>query len=358
MNIHFFRRVIVKKLVFGIIFSLFFAMTVYAAGFKTVDGKKVLLNDSGEVVTGWITEDLRAAGQADAWKNAAYYAESDGTVAVNKWLKLTVQDGGANREYWFYFGNGGRKIFNNGDSECKEFKIGNTAYAFANDGHMVTGWAKVKADDDNVSGWRYYRADGSRQPKGWFQVASSDGTKGPWYYTDGNGKLYSNAIKEIDKVRYLFDENGAMVTGLVAVSFDGGNSNVSSVEHIRTLNELEGAKGTGEDETKTGLYYFADDGSMQVGKHIIMIDDTEVQFYFTVSGSKMGKGFTGIQNNRNYVDGILTGADKDAKLEIIELKNGKQALLNSSGVVYTSGVHTDGDGVKYRVKNGVVDVVD
>lgn len=358
MSVHLIRRIILKKLVFGIIFSLIFATTVYAAGFKTVDGKKVLFNDNGEVVTGWITEDLRAAGQADGWKNAAYYAEPDGTVAVNKWLKLTVQDGGANKEYWFYFGNGGRKIFNNGDSECKEFKIGDTGYAFANDGHMVTGWAKVKADDDNVSGWRYYRADGSRQPKGWFQVASSDGTKGPWYYTDENGKLYSNAIKEIDKVRYLFDENGAMVTGLVVVSFDGGNSHVSSVEHIRTLNELEGAKGTGDGETKTGLYYFADDGSMQVGKHTLLIDNNEVQFYFTVNGSKMGKGFTGIQNNRNYVDGVLTGADKDAKLEIIELKNGKQALLNSAGVVFTSGVHTDGDGTKYRVKNGVVEIVD
>ena len=97
---------------------------------------------------------------------------------------------------------------------------------------------------------------------------------------------------------------------------------------------------------------------MQIGKHEIMIEGQPCQFYFTTSGNRAGKGFTGVQNSHLYTDGVLTKADKDAKLEIIDLKNGKQALLNSSGVVYTSGTHKDGDGTKYKVKNGVVEVVD
>ncbi|MDO4939277.1 MAG: hypothetical protein Q4E54_04875 [Lachnospiraceae bacterium] len=346
-----------KKLVLGIIFSLIFATTVYAAGFKTVDGRKVLYNDNGELAVGWITEDYRDSGASDAWKSAVYYAEADGTVAVKKWLQIPVQDGAETKNYWFYFGDGGRKVYNNGDGEYKDVKIGDASYAFANDGHMVTGWAKVKDDDDNISGWRYYRADGSRQPKGWFMVPSVANPQGAWYYADDNGKVAANALKEIGKVKYLFDDNGEMVTGLVAVAFESG-ARVSGIEHIRTLNELEGAKGSGDDETRTGIYCFADDGSMQIGGLTVVIEDTEVQCYFNTSGNKAGKGFTGIHNNRNYIDGILTGADKDIGLEIIELKNGKQGLLNYAGVVFTSGIHSDGNGTKYRIKNGVVEVVD
>lgn len=356
-----------KKLVLAFILTLLFATTVYAAGFKTVDGKKCLVNDNGEYVTGWITEEYKPAGDdAEAWKRAAYYAEADGTVAVRKWLQLPVSDAGQTRNYWFYFGDGGRKTCNASDSECMNRLIDGKNYAFANDGHMVVGWAKVKDDDDNVSGWRYYREDGTRQPEGWFRAvpdpnldpeAAKNGTM-LWYYAGENGKVVSNALKAIGSKKYLFNDRGGMVTGLVIVSFDGGNSSVSGIEYVKTQDEVESAKGCGDGESKTGLYLFGEDGVMQVGRHEIMIEEQPYQFYFTTSGNKAGKGFTGIQNKHLYTDGILTKADKDAKLEIIDLKNGKQALLNSEGVVYTSGTHKDGDGTKYKVKNGVVEIVD
>lgn len=356
-----------KKLALAFVLSLIFATTVYAAGFKTVDGKKCLLKDNGEYVTGWITEEYNPAGEnPEAWKSAAFYAEQDGSVAVNKWLQIPVSDGGQTQNYWFYFGSGGRKIYNNKDAECLDYKIDNNNYAFAVDGHMVTGWARVKDADDDISGWRYYLPDGTRQPSGWFKAvpdanlnaeAAKAGTE-VWYYADANGKIASNAIKLIDKKKYLFNEAGEMVKGLVIVAFDGGNSYVSGVEYVKTLDDVESAKGCGDDTTKTGLYYFGDDGTMKVGKQVITIEGQECHFFFTTSGNRMGKGVTGVQNSHLYTDGVLTKADKDAKLEIIDLKNGKQALLNSSGVVYTSGTHKDGDGTKYKVKNGVVEIVD
>lgn len=356
-----------KKLVIACIFTLLFATTVYAAGFKTADGKKYLVNENGENVTGWITEEYKSAGDAaEAWKNAAFYAEQDGSAAVNKWLQIPVSDGGQTQNYWFYFGSGGRKIYNNKDAECLDYKIGDKNYAFANDGHMVTGWARVKDADDDISGWRYYLADGTRQPSGWFKAvpsaslnaeAAKAGTE-VWYYADTNGKIAASELKSIDKNKYLFNGAGEMVKGLVIVAFDGGNSCVSDIEYVTTLADVENAKGCGDDTTRTGLYCFGEDGAMRVGKQVITIEGQECHFFFTTSGNRMGKGVTGVQNSHLYTDGVLTKADKDAKIEVIDLKNGKQALLNSEGVVYTSGTHKDGDGTKYKVKNGVVEIVD
>ena len=358
-----------KKLILGLIFSLLFATTVYAAGFKTADGKKYLINDNGEAVTGWITEDYRPAGEApEAWKTAVYYAEADGAVAVKKWLQIPVTDAGTVQNYWFYFGDTGKKVYNNRDTESLNRLIDGKNYAFAADGHMMTGWAKVKDSDDDVSGWRYYQADGTCQPRGWFEapvnasldIEGAKAGKKAWFYSGENGRVEHSSLVSVDKNsknKYLFNEFGEMVTGLVIVSFESG-TRVSEIQPVRTLNEVEGAKGCGDTDDKTGLYLFGDDGLMKTGKQLLTIEGQECQFFFTNSGSRIGKGFSGVQGSRYYTDGVMVKADPVSKLEIIDLKNGKQALLNSEGVVFTSGTHKDADGNKYKVKNGVVEQVD
>ena len=48
---------------------------------------------------------------------------------------------------------------------------------------------------------------------------------------------------------------------------------------------------------------------------------------------------------------------KDAKYEVVTLDDGREFLLSSTGAAITSGTRTDGDGVKWRVKNGQVEQV-
>ena len=233
---------------------------------------------------------------------------------------------------------------------------------------MLTGWVDTVGDSETAADMRYYNEDGSRQGKGWFRVIPSkqfnelahNDEQPAWFYAGDNGKVFHNALKTIGNKKYLFDDGGQMVSGLVYVSFTTGTEiELSGVQSINNGDELEQFRGdTGDD--KTGLYYFGDeatDGAMKYGHHVIQIDGQPVDFFFKKSGKNAGKGVTGIEGGKYYDGGFIEKADKDAKYEVVTLENGKQFLLSSSGAAITSGTRTDGDGVKWRVKNGQVEQV-
>ena len=367
-----FVRNVLPGLVLTVVFSILFATAAFAAGFTTVDGQRYLKDEKGENITGWLDEDLAPLGSAgDGWKQATYYLQPDGALAVDKWLQIEVTDPdetNQNQKYWFYFTSAGKKVHNDGDKNCKERKIGDKYYAFADDGHMLTGWVDTVGDSETAADMRYYNEDGSRQGKGWFRAIPSkqfnelahNDEQPAWFYAGDNGKVFHNALKTIGNKKYLFDDGGQMVSGLVFVQFTNGTeTELSGVQSINNGDELEQFRGdTGDD--KTGLYYFGDeatDGAMKYGHHVIQIDGQPVDFFFKKSGKNAGKGVTGIEGGKYYDGGFIEKADKDAKYEVVTLENGKQFLLSSSGAAITSGTRTDGDGVKWRVKNWHVEQV-
>ena len=370
----FVRNVLPRLVLTVAFFSILFASSAFAAGFTTVDGQRYLKDEKGENITGWLDEELTPLGSAgDVWKQATYYLQPDGTLAVDKWVQIAVTDPeetNQNQTYWFYFSSAGKKVHNDGDKNCKERKIGDKYYAFADDGHMLTGWVDTVGGAETAADMRYYNADGSRQGKGWFraipskqfnELAHNDEQPG-WFYAGDNGKVFHNALKTINNKKYLFDDGGQMVSGLVFVSFTNGTeTELAGVQSISNGDELEGIKGSGAGDEKTGLYYFGDeatDGAMKYGHQVLEIDGQPVDLWFKKSGKNAGKGVTGIEAGKYYIDGVIEKADKDAKYEIRTLDNGKEFLLSSTGAAITSGTKTDGDGNKWRVKNGHVEQVD
>lgn len=363
-----------KTIILATLFTILLATTAFAAGFTTVDGQKYLKNEQGENITGWLDEELNPLGTTgDVWKQATYYLQPDGALATDKWVEIEVADPDQtnnNQKYWFYFTSSGKKVHNDGDKNYRERKIGDKYYAFADDGHMLIGWQDTVGDSETAADMRYYNADGSRQGKGWFSAIPSkqfneqahNDEQLAWFYAGDNGKVYHNALKTIGNKKYLFDDGGQMVGGLVFVSFTSGTeTELAGVQSINNMDELEGIKGSGGGDDKTGLYYFGDgatDGAMKYGHHVIQIDGQPVDFYFKKSGKNAGKGVTGIEGGKYYIDGIIEKADKDAKYEIVTLENGHEFLLSSTGAAITSGTKTDGDGTKWRVKNWHVEQVE
>lgn len=128
--------------------------------------------------------------------------------------------------------------------------------------------------------------------------------------TQGRAVGGDASVKDLEKINgitYLFDENGNPVYGL------------------RNLNN-------GSDfET----YYFGDrqTSSVQKGKMTIEEGDgTKSEFYFTESGGKAGRGFTGVKNKYLFYKGKLQEADDGTKYEVICVE-GRNYLVNPSGKV-------------------------
>lgn len=82
-----------------------------------------------------------------------------------------------------------------------------TFYYVNADGNVKTGWV----NDQNH--WYFVNNDATCK-QGWYKYY------GKWYYLDANDETYpssaiTNQVKEIDGIKYHFDENGAIKTGWI-----------------------------------------------------------------------------------------------------------------------------------------------
>ena len=82
-----------------------------------------------------------------------------------------------------------------------------TFYYVNADGNVKTGWV----NDQNH--WYFVNNDATCK-QGWYKYY------GKWYYLDANDEAYpssaiTNQVKEIDGIKYHFDENGAIKTGWI-----------------------------------------------------------------------------------------------------------------------------------------------
>lgn len=318
-------------------------------GWKNIGDGRYNFDADGKMRTGWYYEE----------DNIYYLGKEDGAMKRG-WACLEFDpdnlpdQGDISKEYktagdkarWFFFQNNGRAKRSPKDSYDQE-NIHGKKYYFDQNGAMLTGWhaVKEKAQSDDATGISRFvylggKDDGFVVNGKWAQLSehpadSEDGSaiavKGEqdppkdgekaWYYFENNGTpaylktkaSTMNAVTvKIGGENYFVDQYGCRRTGLVKV-ITGGN-------------ELTGYFGQKDS-----------DGRMRTGK-VTGIEDDEGQrctFYFNVSGSNKGAGYSGEKEGYLYYRGLLVSAEPDSDYEVYKV-NGRYYLVNGSGKVQTN----------------------
>lgn len=133
-----------------------------------------------------------------------YYANKDGIVVTNKWIKTTAYSDERDEQknqYWIYAGADGSLA---SDSVVT---INGVNYLFNSNCHLVTNdYYKL----DEGYGTYFANQDGIVQVNKWDKYLD-DGTV-QWLYSKSDGTLAENEKLTIDGVAYIFDSNYQMVT--------------------------------------------------------------------------------------------------------------------------------------------------
>ena len=155
--------------------------------YDTLTGKSYLLDTSGKRVTqkGWFTLDYYYTYYGDKVKQARkYYLQEDGAITSNGFQKIGKKT--------LYFYSGAMVTNSTVCTYDDSWKV--TAYYYlGKDGTKVTkqGWHHLKGTAYDSSGRKYKQDD--------------------WIYVKKGGKLVTG-LKKIGKKKYVFSNNGYMVT--------------------------------------------------------------------------------------------------------------------------------------------------
>ena len=202
---------------------------------------------------------------------------------------------------------------------------------------MVSEWWSTPSESATASDYNYFSdpEDGAKKVRGWFKVVPSehfDSTannddSAKWFYADGKGRLYVDAIKTINGKKYLFNEDGEMLTGLRYLTFDAAGKVISSTEldSEAKIKDYASVEATHATNAKTGVYYFVDNGDMQSGNQTVSVDGDSYTFKFKASGANKGVGVNGKDKDAYYRNGRKIQADGDLVYGVYE--------VNADGIV-------------------------
>ena len=329
--------------------------------FKTINGKSYAFDAEARMLYGWVDDTSTKLNGDDEWGTALYYlgGYDDGARVNGAWSHVTVVDTTADdpdQTYWFYFGANGKKHASSGDGDVKESTINGKKYGFDHRGKMVSEWvhsatfeaAGTASDSARIAQYKYFSSpeDGARKTKGWFYVVPSgdvnasaheDGSQ-KWYYADGNGKLYRSALKTISGKKYLFNDKGEMLSGLLYADLTTDNglvkyakiddagavdkiSSPDPANRVLNINSVPTTIATSTVNGADGVYYFGsgDDGSMKTGNQNISLDGESYAFRFNTAAYK-GLGENGAsKKNGLFVNGLRLKADTDARFAVYEV---------------------------------------
>lgn len=324
----------------------------YVDGWKNISNKYYYFNPQGEMQTGWLDDNN-------------YYAGDDGAMRTG-WLYLTDpkdDDSGDDKtvpfeentnKHWYYFQSSGKKFApDSSGGDYKVSKIDGIYYCFDGNGKMQTGWVNMgDKDDGSFENYRYFDSTSGKVRTGWYSTKPPEDDNSSfdfddevqWYYFSNTGipkvgpaieDASTKDLVKINGITYLFNDKGNPVYGL------------------RKLRS-----GTGDDYL---TYYFGADkstSSVVKGKvNVIEGDGTKSEYYFTESGSKAGRGFTGVKNGYLFYQGKLQQADRGSKYETINVDN-KTYLVNGSGKISKSA-NVNVNGTKYKTNsNGEIIQID
>ena len=271
---------------------------------------------------------LRASSQT---QDATVFDISDSGFAnvSNLFPDIPVVD-----EKWYQEGGYWKYRLADGEMAIGWKEIGGATYFFNGKGRMQAGrWLHLNDDwGENAKGNDYYlNPNGKMQTGGWFKL------DGHWYYIQSNGARRFSELSEIGGKKYLFAEDGKMLTGYQV--FNGKKMFFSESGALQTAGkpltwqkidsdwyfyDEDGLKTIGKKNINGSTYYFNQEGVMQTGWAFV----DGYWNYFASSGA-MKTGWIKDQDTWYYLDkdGImLTG-----KQEI----NGTRYYLNTSGAMQT-----------------------
>ena len=317
---------------------------------KTINGKKYGFDQDSKMLYGFVDDSGNKLTDENPFMTAKYYfGSSDDGAMHTGWLQymdgsdqyssITEQDYAEMDEMWFYFKPSNGEKVKSTDSDIKEQTINGNKYGFDENGVMVFDWQS--ATESNATESKYFsdETDGHLRKKTWiYAVPSADidvedynNDQYRWFYADATGKVYRDELRSINGKKYLFDENGVMLSGLQVVT--NKEPDKDALESLKENDELtaESLKKKSLSNSESDIYFFGDeetDGSMKTGKNIkVELDDGET---YTFGFDKAGKAYNKLQDNRLYKNGLLLTASSDYNYQV----------LNSNVTVYT--VDTDG----------------
>lgn len=308
---------------------------------KKANDKWFYLGDEGKVLKGWL-------------ENNTYYCDEKGVMAVG-WHKLTppnqqqqsisnhtITDG----QVWYYFGSNGKKYMANIEAGVEEKKIDGVTYCFDSTGAMLVGWVNIKGSPVNVASiqdFRYFNEDGS-QRTGWYslkpplRIMENYENDVEWFYFDqtgvprssGEGLLKTSNFTKINGRTYLFGRNGVPIYGL---------------QRIYTSNE------------NYDIYYFGSNTQRNIQKGKFMVTEPNgmvSEYYFDT----MGRGYTGVDDDKLYYKGKLQVSYIDGKYRIISIPSseGYQSYaVNRNGKIVRDAHMKDVNNVEYKTDSaGIV----
>ena len=237
-------------------------------------------------------------------------------------------------EKWYQEGGYWKYRLSDGEMAIGWREIDGATYFFNGKGQMQAGrWLHLNDEwGENAKGNDYYlNPNGKMQTGGWFKL------EGSWYYIQSNGARRFSELSEIGGKKYLFAEDGKMLTGHQvfngkkmffadsgALQTAGKPSTWQKISSDWYFYDEDGLRTVGKKNINGTTYYFNQEGVMQTGWAFI---DGHWN-YFANSGA-MQTGWIKVQDTWYYLDkdGImLTG-----KQEI----NSTRYYLNASGAMQT-----------------------
>lgn len=318
-------------------------------GWNKISGKYYYFDSDGVMQTGWVEDDTYYLGDDGAMRIGwMYIQDPDETDSFNQG-RVPFED--SDDKHWYYFQSSGKKyVPTNSSSDYKLYKIDGVYYCFDEQGRMQTGWVNMgdKSDGD-FENYRLF-ADNGKVVTGWYSTEPPEDLEGDfndevqWYYFSSNGvpkvgpsanEASTSDLVKINGITYLFNQYGNPVYGLRRLN-EGGNGGYAT-------------------------YYFGNKATSSVvkGKGVVEEGDgTKWEYYFNESGSKTGKGYTGVKNDYLFYQGKLQKASDGTRYEPINVEN-RTYLVNTSGKIAKSTTVKDSSGTKYKTNsNGTITQID
>lgn len=173
------------------------------------------LDEDGYMVTNTIVKD----------GDSIYYTDENGLRVKNRWASESNAERICDAQVevlWYYFGKDGKA--HNQEGKALKLKEGSAehVYFFDSDGHMLSGWQEITNQkgetniyylgDENQGyahkQWQYLEPDEER-----YDPADWDYDSYEMFYFGYDGKMTRSGESDLEGEHFLFDENGALMTG-------------------------------------------------------------------------------------------------------------------------------------------------
>lgn len=183
---------------------------------KGEDGFRYYVDEDGYMAVDSIIED----------NDDLYYVDENGVRVSERWVSRPNEDSECDQDVevlWYYFGKNGKAE----KEEGKKVKLmegsAERYYFFDSDGHMLSGWQKIrKKGDDNEKIWYLGDENQGYVHRFWQQlepdeeVLDLDGRDYQsleMFYFGWNGDMTGFGESKLENEHFMFDENGVMLKG-------------------------------------------------------------------------------------------------------------------------------------------------